>query len=61
MINKDLSAKLINSIHDELWIESDASLVNQEADMLFSCMQQGFQKYIKTVEFDGDIKKIERN
>jgi DNA polymerase I-like protein with 3'-5' exonuclease and polymerase domains len=61
MINKDLSAKLINSIHDELWIETDVSLVNQEADMLFSCMQQGFQKYIKTVEFDGDIKKIERN
>lgn len=61
MINKDHSTKLINSIHDELWIETDSPLVNQEAEMLFSCMQQGFQKYIKTVKFDGEIKKIERN
>lgn len=61
MLNKDPSTKLINSIHDEIWIEVDNSLVTQEAEMLFSCMQQGFQKYIKTVKFDGEIKKIERN
>ena len=60
MLNKDSNTKLINSIHDEIWIETDDSLVSQEADMLFSCMQQGFQKYIKTVKYDGEIKIIER-
>lgn len=60
MVKKDSRTKLINSIHDEIWIETDASMVSQEADMLFSCMQQGFQKYIKTVKFDGEIKIIER-
>lgn len=60
MINKDLSTKLINSIHDEIWIEVDNSLVNQEADMLILSMQQGFQKYVKSVKFDGDLKFIER-
>ncbi len=60
MINKDPSTKLINSIHDEIWIEVDNSLVNQEADMLFSSMLQGFQKHVKSVKFDGDIKINER-
>ena len=61
MSNKDQSTKLINSIHDELWIEVDNSLVTQEANMLILSMQQGFQKYVKSVIFDGDLNFIERN
>ena len=61
MSNKDQSTKLINSIHDELWIEVDNSLVTQEANMLILSMQQGFQKYVKSVKFDGDLNFIERN
>ena len=61
MINKAPSTRLINSIHDELWIESQLNNLELEKNTLISSMRYGFEKYINSVDFSGDIEIIERN
>lgn len=56
--NKAESTRLINSIHDELWIETPKANMTFEKNTLFSSMKFGFKKYIKSVEFSGDITII---
>lgn len=59
--HKAESTRLINSIHDELWIESKLTNLEFEKNTLIASMRYGFTKYIKSVEFNGDIEIIERN
>ena len=56
--NKAESTRLINSIHDELWIESKLTNLEFEKNTLITSMRYGFTKYIKSVEFNGDIEII---
>lgn len=58
--NKKESTKLINSIHDELWIETSIKYRDYEEDNLFESMQKAFEKYIHSTKFGGDIETVER-
>lgn len=60
MKNKKESTKLINSIHDELWIETSIKYRDYEEDNLFESMQKAFEKYIHSTKFGGDIETVER-
>ena len=57
--HKAESTRLINSIHDELWIETPKANMTFEKNTLLSSMKYGFKKYIKSVEFSGDTEIIE--
>ena len=59
--HKAESTRLINSIHDELWIETPKANMTFEKNTLIASMRYGFTKYIKSVEFNGDVEIIERN
>ena len=60
MKNKKESTKLINSIHDELWIEASIENWDYEEENLSESMQKAFEKYIHSTKFAGDIETIER-
>lgn len=60
MKNKKESTKLINSIHDELWIETLKANKTFEENNLIASMRYGFEKYITSVDFSGDTEFIER-
>lgn len=60
MKNKKESTKLINSIHDELWIETPKANKTFEENNLIASMRYGFEKYIISVDFSGDTEFIER-
>ena len=60
MKNKKDSTKLINSIHDELWIEASIENWDYEEENLSESMQKAFEKYIHSTKFAGDIETIER-
>lgn len=60
MKNKLVSTKLINSIHDELWIETNIKNQDYEENNLSESMQKAFEKYIHSTKFGGDIETVER-
>lgn len=60
MKNKKEPTKLINSIHDELWIETAKANKTFEENNLIASMRYGFEKYITSVDFSGDTEFIER-
>ena len=59
MKNKKESTKLINSIHDELWIETSIENWDYEEENLSESMQKAFEKYIHSTKFAGYIETIE--
>lgn len=61
MQNKHDSTKLINCIHDEIWIEADDKTIESEKEMLISSMSTGFRRYIKSVPCKIDFEIVERS
>ena len=59
MKNKMKGTKLINCIHDEIWLETNIENMEIEMNTLVSSMCSGFEKYIKLVPCKIDSEVIE--